>query len=70
MALFSYNNFCETQHLVAQHITRLDNVDDLALHLLSGSEFSHRLAEVGVELPALDVDLGDPFLAERIGKFL
>ncbi len=35
-----------------------------------GSEFGHRLAEVGVELPALDVDLGDPFLAERIGKFL
>ena len=51
MALFSYNNFCETQHLVAQHITRLDNVDDLTLHFLSGSEFSHRLAQVGVELP-------------------
>lgn len=40
----SYNDFCKTQHLVAQHVAGLDDVYDLALHILSGGELGHGLA--------------------------
>ena len=64
MILLSYNDFGEAKHPLAQHVARLNDVDDLALLLLSGREAGHGLAILRVEILVLDLDLRDALLAK------
>ena len=70
MILLSYNDFGEAKHPLAQHVARLNDVDDLALLLLSGREAGHGLAILRVEILVLDLDLRDALLAQRLGELL
>ena len=70
MPFLSYNDFCEAQHPLAELVTRLHDVDDLALLLLARGKPRHGLAQIGIELLAQAVDLGHALAAQRLGKLL